>query len=171
MNVSRHHLCCFTIVPLFVLHKSMAWNKCLEHPCFKNLCRIAQASKNSDFNAQHFLLDLLTHSWFHSMLFALPSYQFPYIVMNRCMSLPYIKAGDRLAQWGPNDFFFLPQDSNAQKTVLLWFHRCKLERYGNFTKFAVEKGNRIFYSDAHHILPSLSNTMSCNIMTCTLPCI
>jgi hypothetical protein len=62
-------------------------NRCLQHPCFRNLCKIAQASKNSDSNAQHFLSDLLTHSWFHSMLFALPSYQFPYIVMNRCLYL------------------------------------------------------------------------------------
>jgi hypothetical protein len=54
MNSSRHRFCCFTIVPLFVLDKSMA--------CFKNLCKIAQASKNSDSNAQHFLSDLLTHS-------------------------------------------------------------------------------------------------------------
>ena len=29
-------------------------NRCLQHPCFKNLCKIAQASKNSDSNAQHF---------------------------------------------------------------------------------------------------------------------
>jgi hypothetical protein len=28
-------------------------NRCLQHPCFKNLCKIAQASKNSDSNAQH----------------------------------------------------------------------------------------------------------------------
>jgi hypothetical protein len=62
-------------------------NRCLQHPCFKNFCKIAQASKNSDSNAQHFLLDLLTHSWFHSMLFALPGYQFPYTVMNRCLYL------------------------------------------------------------------------------------
>jgi hypothetical protein len=53
----------------------------------KNLCKIAQASKNSDSNAQYYLSDLLTHSWFHSMLFALPSYQFPYTVMNRCLYL------------------------------------------------------------------------------------
>jgi hypothetical protein len=45
--------------------------------------KIAQASKNSDSNAQHFLSDLLIHSWFHYMLFALPCYQFPYTVMNR----------------------------------------------------------------------------------------
>jgi hypothetical protein len=62
-------------------------NRCLQHPCFKNLCKIAQASKNSDSNAQHFLSDLVTHSWFHSMLFALPGYQFPYIVMNSCLYL------------------------------------------------------------------------------------
>jgi hypothetical protein len=53
----------------------------------KQLCKIVQASKNSDSKAQHFLSDLLTHSWFHSMLFALPSYQFPYIVMNKCLYL------------------------------------------------------------------------------------
>jgi hypothetical protein len=87
INFSRHHFCCFTVTPLFVLDKSTAWNRCLQHPCFKKLCKIAQASKNSDSNAQHFLLDLLTHSWFHSMLFALPVYQFPYIVKNRCFYL------------------------------------------------------------------------------------
>jgi hypothetical protein len=87
MNFSRHHLCCFTIVPLFVLDNSMASNRCLQHHCFKNLYEITQASKNSDSNTQHFLSDLLTHSWFHSMLFALPSYQFPYTVMNRCLYL------------------------------------------------------------------------------------
>jgi uncharacterized protein YllA (UPF0747 family) len=84
-NFFRHHLCCyFTVAALFVLDKSTAWNRCLQHPCFKNLCEIAQASKNSDSKAQHFLSDLLTHSRFHSMLFALPCYRFPYIVMNRC---------------------------------------------------------------------------------------
>jgi hypothetical protein len=66
-------------------------NRCLQQPCFKNLCKIAQASKNSNSNAQDFLSDLLTNSWFHSMLFALPSYQFPYIVMNRCL---YLKHGN-----------------------------------------------------------------------------
>ena len=39
-------------------------NRCQQHPCFKNMCKIAQSSKNSDANAQHFLSDLLTHSWF-----------------------------------------------------------------------------------------------------------
>jgi hypothetical protein len=62
-------------------------NRCLQHHCFKNLCIIAQASKNSDSNIQHFLSDLRTHLWFHSMLFALPGYQFPYTVMNRCLYL------------------------------------------------------------------------------------
>ena len=70
MNFFRHHFCCFTVAPLFILDKSMAWNRSLQHTCFKNLCKIAQASKNSD-----------------SMLFALPSYQFPYIVMNSCLYL------------------------------------------------------------------------------------
>jgi hypothetical protein len=89
INFSHHQLCCFTVAPLFVLNMSTSWNRCLQHPCFKNLCKIAQAFKNSDSNAQHFLSDLLTHSWFHSMLFALPSYQFPYTVMNRCFYLIY----------------------------------------------------------------------------------
>jgi hypothetical protein len=62
MNFSRHDFCCFTVVPLFVLDMSTAWNRCLQHPCFKNLCEIAQASKNSDSNTLHFLSDLLTHS-------------------------------------------------------------------------------------------------------------
>jgi hypothetical protein len=93
INFSCHHLCCFTFAPLFVLDNFAAWNTCLQHPCFKNLCKIAQASKNSDSNAQHFLMDLLTHSWFHSMLFALPGYQFPYIVMNRCFYLMCLHVG------------------------------------------------------------------------------
>jgi hypothetical protein len=81
INFPRHcTFCCFTIAPWFVLDTSTAWNKCLQHPCFKILCKIAQESKNSDSNAQHFLSDLLTHSRFHSMLFALPGYQFPYTV-------------------------------------------------------------------------------------------
>jgi hypothetical protein len=96
MTFSRHYLCCFTIVPLFVLDRPMAWNRCLLHTCFKNLCKIAQASKNSDSNDQHFLLDSLTHSWFHSMLFALPGYQFPYIVMNRCL---YLRSQRGLLVW------------------------------------------------------------------------
>jgi hypothetical protein len=66
-----------------------ACNRCLQCPCFKNLCQIAQASKNWDSNVQHFLLDFLTHSWFHSMLFALLGYQFPYTVMNKCLYLNF----------------------------------------------------------------------------------
>jgi hypothetical protein len=62
INFSCHHFCCFTIAPLFVLDKSTAWNRCLQHPCFKNLRKIAQASIYSDSSAQHFLSDLLTHS-------------------------------------------------------------------------------------------------------------
>jgi hypothetical protein len=87
INFSRHHLCCFTIAPLFVLDKYTAWNRCLQHPYLNFLCKIAQAFNNSNSNAQHFLSDLLTHSWFHSMFFALPSYQFPYNVMNRSFYL------------------------------------------------------------------------------------
>ena len=62
MNFSRHHLCCFTVAPLFVLDKSTAWNRCLQHLCFNNLCKVAQASKNSISNVQHFLSDFLTYS-------------------------------------------------------------------------------------------------------------
>jgi hypothetical protein len=88
INLSRHQFCYFTVASLIVLGKSTAWKRCLQHPCIKNLCKIAQASKNSDSNAEHFLSDLLTHSWFHSMLFALPGYQSPFsTVMNRCFYL------------------------------------------------------------------------------------
>jgi hypothetical protein len=62
INVSCHHFCCFTVASLFVLDKFAAWTRCLQHPCFKNLCKIALASKNSDSNAHNFLSDLLTHS-------------------------------------------------------------------------------------------------------------
>ena len=62
MNFSHHHLCCFIVVSLFVLDKSMAWNKCLQDLA-SNICvKFVQASKNLDSNTQHFLLDLLTHS-------------------------------------------------------------------------------------------------------------
>ena len=54
INFSRHHLCCFTVSSLFVLDKSTAWNRCLQHRCFNSLCTITQASKNLDSNAQHF---------------------------------------------------------------------------------------------------------------------
>jgi hypothetical protein len=62
INFSCHHFCCFTVAPLFVLDKSTVWNRCLQHPCFKNMSKIAKASKNSNSNARHFLSDLLTHS-------------------------------------------------------------------------------------------------------------
>ena len=91
MNFSHHHLCCFTIASLFVLDKSTARNKCLQHSYFKNLCKIAQAS-NVRFQCQT-LPDLLTYSWLHSMLFALPGYQFPYTVMNRCFYLMWSWSG------------------------------------------------------------------------------
>jgi hypothetical protein len=44
INFSRHHFCCFIVASLFVSDKSTTWNRCLQHPCFKNLCKIAQAS-------------------------------------------------------------------------------------------------------------------------------
>ena len=62
INFFYYHFCCFTVAPLFVLDKSTAWHRCLQQPCFKILCKIAQASKNSDPNVQHFLSDLLTYS-------------------------------------------------------------------------------------------------------------
>jgi hypothetical protein len=51
IHFSRHHFCCFTVAPLFVLDKSTDWNKCLQHPRFKKLFKIAQASKK--FRFQH----------------------------------------------------------------------------------------------------------------------
>ena len=87
INFSRHRFCCFTVASLFGLDKSTAWDRCPQHPCYRNLCKITQASKNSSSNVHHFLSDLLTHSRFHSMLFTLPCYQFPYTVMNRCFYL------------------------------------------------------------------------------------
>jgi hypothetical protein len=42
------------LLPLFVLDKSTAWNRCQQHPYFKNVCKIAQASKIPDPNVQHF---------------------------------------------------------------------------------------------------------------------
>jgi hypothetical protein len=113
IDFSRHQLCCFTVAPLFVLDKSTAWNRCLQCPCFQNLCKIARASKNSDSNAQHFLSDLLTHSWFHSMPIALLSYLFPYTVMNRffylsshkrwCGSIPIGMISVVAGYWEPQD--------------------------------------------------------------------
>jgi hypothetical protein len=119
INFSRHQFCCFTIVPLFDLDKSIAWNRCLQHLCFKNLCKIAQASKNSESKAQHFVSDLLTHSWFHSMLFALSGYQFPYIVMNRCLYLSYRQNRDGRSVNLPN------RHQAARKASILAFqHGC-----------------------------------------------
>ena len=82
---SQLFLCLFWISLLL-------WIRCLQHPCSSlvnnNLYKFTQASKNSNSNAQlHFFSNLLTHSWFYSMLFALLRYQVPYIVMNRCLYL------------------------------------------------------------------------------------
>jgi hypothetical protein len=89
MNFSRHHLCCFIVVPLFLLDKSMAYNSYLQHPCFKNLCKTVEASENSDVHRPTLPFRICYHIHdVHSMLFALPGYQFPHTVMNRCLSLP-----------------------------------------------------------------------------------
>jgi hypothetical protein len=74
---------------------------------------VNSTKKKSDSNPQHFLPDLLTHSWFHSMLFALPSYQFPYIVMNKCFYLTWYNGiNQRLrafrVQWSPGFVLGLP---------------------------------------------------------------
>ena len=45
MNFSGHHLCCFIVASLFVLDKSTTWNRCLQHPDFRNLCKITRTSK------------------------------------------------------------------------------------------------------------------------------
>jgi hypothetical protein len=45
MSFSRHHLCCFTIVPFFVLDKSMAWNRYLQHPASKNWVKLLNPPK------------------------------------------------------------------------------------------------------------------------------
>jgi hypothetical protein len=87
MNFSRHQLCCFTVVPLFVLDKSMAWNRCLQLPCFKNLCKIAQASKNSDSNAQHFLSDFANTFMISLHALCTPMLPNPLSIMNRCLHL------------------------------------------------------------------------------------
>jgi hypothetical protein len=91
----------------------------------KSLCKIAQASKNSDSNAQHFLSDLLTHPWFHSMLFALPSYQFPYIIMNRCLTFNGMGSPSRV--WnGPKGlvFFFSSLSFDTHLHTNQNTHRC-----------------------------------------------
>ena len=72
---------------LFLLGKSTILIRCLQHLHFKNSCKIAHVSKNFDSKTQHFVSNLLTHSWFHFMLFALPGYQFPYSVGLRCYYL------------------------------------------------------------------------------------
>ena len=45
MNFSRHHLCCFTVDPLFVLDKSMANNRCPQHLASKICVRLLKPSK------------------------------------------------------------------------------------------------------------------------------
>jgi hypothetical protein len=62
INFSRHHLCCFTTAPLFVLDESTAWNRCLQHPCFKNLCKLLKPPKIQIPTPNTSFLDLLTHS-------------------------------------------------------------------------------------------------------------
>jgi hypothetical protein len=88
INFSRHQFRCFTVASLFVLDKSAAWNWCLQHPRFKNLCpKIAQASKNSDSNAQHFPFGFANTFMISLHALCTPGYQFPYAVMNRCFYL------------------------------------------------------------------------------------
>ena len=116
-----------------LLDKSTAWNRCLQHPCFKSMCKIAQASKDSYSNAQHFLSYLLTHSWFHSMLFALPGYQFPYIVMNRCF---YLKGSYLIhnhcveVEWAHEHSMFVV-GTTGLRWLGLWVHELLVSTIGS----------------------------------------
>ena len=81
ISIASHLFLCLFWISLWLK------NRCLQHLASKICVKLLKPSKiqipmpNTSFS------DLLTHSWFHSMLFALPSYQFPYIVMNRCLYL------------------------------------------------------------------------------------
>jgi hypothetical protein len=102
-------------LPIFKIHMNFSWihlwvkNRCLRHPCFKNLCKIAQASKNSDSNAQHFISDLPTHSWCSLHALCTPRLSTPlYTVMNRCLYLTQLlgfkvsKVLDNMFSWDRN---------------------------------------------------------------------
>jgi hypothetical protein len=91
----------FVASQLFIylfLDKSMAWNRCLQHPCFKILCKIAQASKHSDSNAQHFLSDLLTHSRFSLHALCTPMLSNS-LYCHEHVSLPYRRSKFILDEW------------------------------------------------------------------------
>jgi hypothetical protein len=87
MNFSRHHLCWFTI-DLLLFWISLCLRIGVYNTLASKICvKLLKPPKNQIPTPNHFLSDLLTHSWFHSMLFALPGYQFYNIVMNRCLYL------------------------------------------------------------------------------------
>jgi hypothetical protein len=81
---SQLFLCLFWTNPW--LRRSVYNNTLASKTCVKLLKppKIQIPASNTSFS------DLLTHSWFHSMPFALPSYQFPDIVMNRCLCLKQV---------------------------------------------------------------------------------
>jgi hypothetical protein len=90
MNFPRHHFCCFHSCFFVCFGKVYGlrigvYNTLASKICVKLLKppEIQIPTPNTSFS------DLLTHSRFHSMLFALPGYQFLYIVMNRCLYLTY----------------------------------------------------------------------------------
>jgi hypothetical protein len=61
------------------------------------------------------LSDLLAHSRFHSMLFALPGYQFPYTVMNRCL---YLRAEQSIKQQGREKGRALPRHRRSSRIII-----------------------------------------------------
>jgi hypothetical protein len=77
---------CFFWISLWVK------NRCLQQPCFKNLCKIALESlQKVRFQRPTLAFRICEHIHdVHSMLFALPGYQFPYTVVNRCLYLKWI---------------------------------------------------------------------------------
>ena len=130
-------LCCFTVAPLFVLEMSTAWNRCLQHPCFQNLRKIAWASKNSDSNAPHFPFR------FHSMLFALRCYQFPYTVMNRCLYLMPQNLLNHCFKGGvssPTGACGNPAKRGSPLQRHLWSHTSLSPRLRGFVKMVLTKG-------------------------------
>jgi len=84
------------------------------------------------------LSDLRTHSWFHSMLFALPSYQFPYTVMNRCLYLTFLPTG--IAD------FCIPDDYSIQFRSRMENLRIRRNLYPKVNRTASRWGSLSLYS-------------------------
>jgi hypothetical protein len=90
MNVSLATICVASQLFLCLFWISL-WvkNRCLQHPCFKNLCKIAlESPQKFRFQRPTLPFGICEHIHdVHSMLFALPGYQFPYTVVNGCLYL------------------------------------------------------------------------------------